>query len=52
MNPEYKGKSVAQLRELLSRKMNELFELRSEISRRTGDVPGSVDVDYTKYVEE
>lgn len=47
---EIRGKSLRELQDLLKSKMDEVFFIRKEISRRTGDVPGSVDVDFEKYI--
>ena len=44
--------SVAELKKVLQRKMDEVYRLRQEISKREGDMPGRVDFDYSKYVED
>lgn len=49
-NPEWKGKSTQELEKLLQLKMDEVYRLRKELSRRKGDVPGEAEVDYEKYV--
>ena len=51
-NIEWKGKSIEELKKLLQHKMEEVYRLRQEISRMEGDVPGGVDVDYSKYLTE
>ena len=48
----YEGKSTQELEKELQIKMNEIYRLRKELSRRKGDMPGSVDVDYEQYVKE
>ena len=48
--PELKNMSVQELENLLHKKMDEVYRIRMEISRKKGDVPKAVDVDYEKYV--
>ena len=48
--PELKNMSIRELEKLLQAKMDEVYRIRMEISKKRGDVPGSVDVDYEKYV--
>lgn len=51
-NPEWKNKSIEELEKLLKIKMYEIYRLRMELSRRKGDVPEPVNVDYEKYVTQ
>lgn len=49
----YREKSTAELEKMLARKMNEVYELRMEISRRKGDVPQPTDnVNFEKYLTD
>lgn len=48
--PELKNMSVQELENLLHKKMDEVYRIRMEISRKKGDVPAAVDVDYEKYI--
>lgn len=50
MPNDWNKMSTSDLEKLLQRKMDEVYKLRMEISRRSGDTPGTVDVDYEKYV--
>lgn len=50
MPNDWNKMSTFDLEKLLQRKMDEVYQLRMEISRRSGDTPGTVDVDYEKYV--
>ena len=47
---EWQGKSLAELEALLRRKMDEIYALRMEIARRTGDMPGPRYVNFEEYV--
>ena len=48
--PELKNMSIRELEKLLQAKMDEVYRIRMEISKKRGDVPGSEDVDSEKYV--
>ena len=51
MEKELKKMGFHELEMLWEQKMNELFAIKREIDRRSGnDRKPSVDVDYTKYV--
>ena len=42
--------NIEELEKVLQKKMDEIYELRQIISRKKGDVPPSVEVDYEKYI--
>lgn len=48
---ELKKMRTADLEALLKVEMEKVFRVRKELDRRKGEVPGGVDVDFTKYVE-
>ena len=42
--------SNEELKKLLAQKMDEVYRIRMEIARRTGDVPAPAEVEFEKYV--
>lgn len=49
-NPEWQGKSIGELEQMLRKEMDYIYRLRLEIDRRKGNVPPGVDVDYSMYL--
>lgn len=49
---EYKKMSLPELKRRLEERMDEIYALRMEISRREGDVPEARGVDFEKYITE
>ncbi len=52
MREEYKNFSNEQLSKLIQDKMQELIELRNELSRRAGETVPIVNYDFTKRVTD
>ena len=50
MKEDYRQLSNKQLSDMISRKTQELIELRNELSRRMGDGPSLVNYDFTQRV--
>lgn len=50
MREDYKYMSNKELSDMISKKMQELIELRNELSRRVGDGPTPVNYDFTQRV--
>ena len=50
MKEDYRKLTNKELSDEIQRKMQELIDLRTELSRRTGDVPTAVNYDFTQRV--